>query len=155
MPPSTFTALEPVSQAVFARLNVAAVKAPYPTGGGAIGGVTENPVTSGTTTYPFLWYEVDEDPQAGRHLGPGAGVLVVRLRLHAFSTYPGMRECQRIMAAAIDQLMPPAAALLTIVGFSHRAIFDYEATALPFEELNGVKLRELVKDFTMFLDQAA
>ena len=153
--PSTFTALEPTSQAVFARLNVAAVKAAYPTGGGALGGVTENPVTSGTTTFPFLWYSVDEDPGEGRHLGAGAGVLRVRLRLHAFSTYPGMRECQRIIAAAIDLLMPPAAALLTITGFSHRAIFDYDAIPLPMEELNGVKVRELVKEFELFLDQAA
>jgi hypothetical protein len=150
--PSTYTALEPTSQAVFARLNVAAVKAAYPTGGGAIGGVTENPVTSGTTTYPFLWYEVDEDLGDTRHLGAGAGVLRVRLRLHAFSTYPGMRECQRIIAAATDLLMPPAA-LLTIAGFSHRAIFDYNAVPLPFEELNGVKVRELVKEFELFLDQ--
>jgi hypothetical protein len=142
-----FTALEPTSAAVFARLNVSAVKAAHPTGAGATGGVTDNP----TGTFPFLWYEVDEDPAAGRSLGPGPSVLLVRLRLHAFSQYPGMRECQRIIAAATAQLM---SGLLTIAGFSHRAIFDYEATPLPFEQLNGVSVKELVKEFELFLDQA-
>lgn len=144
-----YSALEAVSAAVFARLNVAAMKSAYPTGAGATGGVTDNPLAG---TFPFLWYEVREDPASHRGLGVGPSLLRVELRLHAFCQYPGMREAQRIIAGAAALLMPPAA-LLTVSGFSHRSVLDYDAVPLANEELNGVKVRELVKDFALFLDQ--
>lgn len=143
-----YSALEAVSNAVYARLNVPAVEAAWPTGAGATGGVRTSPTPN---SFPFLWFEVREDAASHRSLGPGPSALTVELRLHAFSTQPSMQEAQRIIAGATTVLM---ASRLTLNGFQHVGILDFDAVPLPFEELNGVAVRELVKDFTLWIDQA-
>jgi hypothetical protein len=140
------SALQPVSAAIFGLLNVASLKAVYPTGAGCVGGVTDNP--SGTT-FPMLWYEVKGDDISG--LGRGADLTHIELRLHVFSTWNGMLEAQRIMREAIR-----------LVKWSLPAVSGYTVTEigrpqdeipLPFEEVNGVKVRELVTIWDVFAEE--
>lgn len=144
------SALQPVADAIFARLNVASLKAAAPTGAGAVGGVTENPA-QGTTTFPFVWYELSGRDIGG--LGQGPDLTEVELRLHVFSTYGGMAEARRIMREAIRLLKY---ANVTLSGYRMPTIGrPREEVALPFEELNGVKVRELVTVWTLFADEIA
>jgi len=140
------SALGPVSAAIFAILNVASLKAAYPTGAGCVGGVTDNPTG---TTYPLLWYEVRGTDISG--LGQGPDTTEIELRLHVFSTWNGMLEAQRIMREAIRLLkysMP------TVAGYTMPMIGrPTDEIPLPFEELNGVKVRELVTIWTLFADE--
>lgn len=138
------SALQPVSVAVFGKLNVPSLKAPPPTGAGCTGGVTDNPLSG---TFPYLWYEVAEDDMSG--LGAGLDVKRIDLRLHIFSTYPGMAEAQRIMREAIRLLRFQT---LTVTGWQAvKLTRPFDVVPLPFEELNGVKVRELVSLWDLFV----
>ena len=141
------SALQPVAEAVVGRLNVASLTAAAPGGAGCVGGVTEDPAQGGRL--PFLWYEVSGRDISG--LGQGADLTEIDLRLHVFSAFHGMSEARRIMREAIR-----------LVKFSQPVVAGYqmppigrphEETPLPFEELNGVKVRELVASFTVFAEQ--
>lgn len=140
------SALQPVSAAIFALLNVASLKAAYPTGSGCVGGVTDNPTG---TTFPFLWYEVKGTDIGG--LGRGPDLTQIELRLHVFSTWNGMLEAQRIMREAIRLLKytTPMVSGYTMpeIGRPHDEI------PLPFEEINGVKVRELVTIWDLFVEE--
>lgn len=138
------SALQPVAEAVFARLNVASLKAATPTGAGCVGGVTENPVQG--ATFPYLWYELSGRDIGG--LGRGLDLTQIELRLHVFSTWNGMLEARRIMREAIR-----------ILKYTTPIVDGYELVeigrpldeiSLPFEELNGVKVRELVTVWDLF-----
>lgn len=140
------SALGPVSAAVFAILNVASLKAAFPTGAGCVGGVTDNPTG---TTYPLLWYEVQGHDISG--LGQGPDLTEIELRLHVFSTWNGMLEAQRIMREAIRLLKY---SLPTVAGYMMPMVGrPLDEIPLPFEELNGVKVRELVTIWTLFADE--
>lgn len=142
-------ATQPVAEAIFARLNVASLKAAVPTGAGCTGGVTENPVQGGT--YPFLWYELDARDIGG--LGQGPDLWELTLRLHVFSTWNGFLEARRIMREAIRLLKYTSP---IVAGYRMPTIGRPEQEiALPFEELNGVKVRELVTEWTLFADEIA
>ena len=141
------SALGPVSAAVFTVLNVASLKAAYPTGAGCVGGVTDNPTG---TTYPLLWYElIDGEDLSG--LGRGPDLTRIELRLHVFSTWNGMLEAHRIMREAIRLLKysTPTVTGYTLVEIGR----PHDEIALPFEEINGVKVRELVTIWDLFADE--
>jgi len=144
------SALQPVSVAIFGRLNVASLKGAYPgTGAGCVGGVTDNPTQGGT--FPFLWYELSSRDLGG--LGQGPDVAQLELRLHVFSTWNGMAEAQRIMREAIRlvKYSEPTAAGYRIVPIGR----PQDEISLPFEELNGVKVRELVTIWDVFAEEVA
>lgn len=140
------SALQPVAEAVFARLNVASLKAAQPTGAGCVGGVTDNPTG---TVYPMLWYELRGEDLTG--LGRGPDLTQIELRLHVFSTWNGMIEARRIMREAIRLLkyQTPTVTGYTLVEIGR----PHDEIALPFEELNGVKVRELVTIWDLFADE--
>ena len=142
------SAIGPVSAAIFARLNVASLKAAVPTGAGCLGGVTDNPPQ--TPVWPFLWYELSESDLSG--LGDGPATSELQLRLHVFSQYQGAVEEQRIMREAIRLLKFTEP---TVVGYQVPKINRPHdpGIQLPFEELNGVKCREFVSIWTVFADE--
>lgn len=135
-----FLALGPVSVAVFGLLNVAALTSLAP------GGVTDDPQQG--ITFPFVWYEVSEREQRG--FGT-RGLPEVELRVHVFSTYEGMKEAQTITAKVIELLRDQA---LTVTGYTHCGhVFYDETVLLPNEELNGVKVREIVSMFRIYVEE--
>jgi hypothetical protein len=144
----TFSPLAPVGDAVFARLQDATLDAMAP------GGVhTDVPPDPG---YPFVWVEVFEDTQLGG-LGtkPGTGALPeIDLRLHVFQSDHGtMRDAQLVMARVLflffDDTQPP----LAVDGYATCAIFHDRTVPLPDEEINGVKVRELVAMCRLYVEE--
>ena len=143
------SALQPVAEAILARLNVASLTAATPSGAGCVGGVTEDPAQGGT--FPFLWYEVSGRDIGG--LGQGPNVTAIDLRLHVFSRFSGMTEARRVMREAIRLLQYSQP---TVTGYTMPMIGrPHDEIPLPFEELNGVKVRELVTTWTLFADEVA
>ena len=142
------SALQPVAEAIFAQLNVASLKAAQPTGAGCVGGVTDNPTG---TVYPVLWYELITGTDL-TGLGRGPDLTQIELRLHVFSTWNGMTEARRIMREAIRLLKytQPAVSSYSLVEIGR----PHDEIALPFEEINGVKVRELVTIWDLFADQS-
>lgn len=143
------SALQPVSVSIFGRLNVSSLKAAVPTGAGCVGGVTDNPMQGGSM--PFLWYEVEEEDISG--LGTGLDVKRIELRLHVFSTFPGMAEAQRIMREAIRLLkfQEPTVGGWCMVKVGR----PRDVVPLPHEELNGVRVRELISLWSLYLQELA
>jgi len=142
------SALGPVSAAVFSILNVASLKAAFPTGAGCVGGVTDNPTG---TTYPVLWYEVQGSDIGS--LGQGPDLTQIELRLHVFSTWNGMLEAQRVMREAIRLLKY---SVPTVAGYTMPMVGrPHDEIPLPFEEINGVKVRELVTIWDLFAAEVA
>jgi hypothetical protein len=135
----TYCALSPVSAAVYAALNVAALTALVP------GGIYDD--VPQATTFPFLWYEVQE-----RQLGVlgTRAIPEIGLRVHVFSTYEGMSEAQAIMVKVVELLRNTTPA---VTGYSNAVIFHDETVPLAMEELNGVKVRELVGMFRVCVQE--
>lgn len=133
--------LQPVSQAVYARLRSdSTLLAALP------GGIRDD--VPQTPTYPFLWYEVQERDIRG--FGTG-GLPEVELRLHVFSTYAGLQDAQTAMRLAIARLKDVA---LTVTGYAFCGHVFYDETILLSEEvINGVKVRELVSAFRLYVEE--
>jgi len=141
--------LGPVSVGLFTLLNVTSLKGAYPTYAGCIGGITDNPPAS--PTFPFLWYELSGHDLSG--FGQGLDVTQIELRLHVFSTATTMAEAQRIMREAIRLVKFSAP---TVVGYDLPVIGrPLDEIPLPFEELNGIKVRELVTIWDLFACESA
>jgi hypothetical protein len=137
------SAIGPVSAAIMGLLNVASLKAAYPTGAGCVGGVTDAPTG---TTFPVLWYELSAHDLGA--FGEGPDVTQLQLRLHVFSTQPNMVEAQRIMREAIRlvKYQAPAATGYDIPTIGR----PQDEIPLPLETLNGVAVRELVTIWDLF-----
>lgn len=143
------SALQPVAEAVFARLNVASLTAAYPTGAGCVGGVTEHPQQA--TVFPFLFYEV-RGTDIGS-LGQCRDVTEIELRLHVYSKYSGWLEARRIMRTAVGLLRY---ATLSVSGYEMPTLSrPQDEVQLPFEEINGVACKELVTTWMLFADEVA
>ncbi len=144
------SALGPVSVGIFGLLNVSALTAAYPTGAGCVGGVSDNPPRGGGV-YPRLWYEVTKRDLSG--LGESTEVSEIELRLHVFSQWQGMKEAQRIMAKAIELLTYQTP---TVAGYQMpKAGRPFSEVPLPFEEINGVPVIELVSMWNLFAAEVA
>lgn len=135
-----YLALSPVSVAIYGKLNVAGLTA-------LVTGVYDD-VPQGVAL-PFVWYEVRETETRG--FG-AVGMPTVELRVHVFSRYEGASEAQSIGAKVIELLRDQA---LTVTGYSHAGrIFYDETVLLPNEDLDGVKVRELVALFRVIVEEA-
>lgn len=100
-------------------------------------------------TFPFVWYEVNEQ-QDDRGFGAG-GLPLVEVRVHAFSQYEGAREAQQIIHAVIGLLKDQA---LTASGYTQAGRIEYRRTVLlPDELIQGVKCRELVAFFELWVEE--
>ena len=139
---SVYLALDPVSAAVYSTLNVSALTTLAP------GGVCDDVAQS--TGYPFVLYEVSERHLGGLGTKPGTNRLMeVDLRLHVFSQYRGFIEGQQVMAKAIELLKDAPA----VTGYSSWAIFHDETIPLGDEEVSGIKVKELVGMFRLFVQE--
>lgn len=135
-----YSVLSPVSAAVFGKLNVAALLALAP--GGVVDDVPQNP------TFPFVLYEVSEREVGGFGLG---ALPEVTLRVRAYSQYAGMKDAQTIIAKVIELLRFQS---LTIMGYDQCGqVFWDDTVTLPNEELNGVKVHEVVANFRIYAEE--
>lgn len=141
----TYLSLDPVSAAIYARLNVSGLTALID---GKTIVISDDPAQG--TRFPFIWYEVQEDQARGfgtRNLPR------CELRVHIYSDYEGMLEAQRIAQKVIELLGDHA---LTVSGYDMCDRIFYERTVpLPDEELNGVKVHELVPTFYFWVEEPA
>lgn len=146
---SAFLSLAPVSEAVFAALNVAAMHEV------ATGGAHQD--TPATVLDDWLLFEVRESGQLGGFgTSPGQGQLPeLGLRLHAFSRYGGFARCHAILAKAIELLWTPGA--LAVSGYAvcgEQPFFD-DVTPLTDELVAGVKFKELVANLRLYVEQTS
>jgi hypothetical protein len=141
------SSLQPVANAVYAALNVPALTAAPPDGAGAKR-VTGHPTPG---AFPFVWYELFDESNAGG-LGAGPWVMEIDLRIHTFSQAQTLAEAQTITRTAIHLLRNT---LLPILGWDHWAIFWDRNVTLPYEEINGVKVTELVALFRLSVEERA
>lgn len=127
---------------MFAALNVAAVTALAP--GGAGDDISQN------TAYPFVLFELHEKPIGGFGTRPGVSGQLPQIDLivHVFSQYGGMRETQAVMDAVIGALATPP----PVVGYSSWAIFHDETIDLGDQDVGGVKVKELIARFRLFVE---
>jgi len=138
---TSYSALSPVSAGVYAVLNVAALLALAP------GGVGDD-VAQGTG-YPFVLVEVNETAMGGFGTKPGLKTLPeIDLRVHVFSTYQGWSEAQAVMGTVLQLLADPP----TVTGYSSWAIFHDDTIALADQEVAGVKVKELVALFRLYVE---
>lgn len=128
------SALRPVSDAIFARLNVPSLK----TGLGITVAIKD--FVPQPAPFPFVLYSMAERDISG--LGTERAVKSMPLRLHVFSQAQNMGEAQRIMAVAVGLLQFAAP---TATGWLIPAI-GRPNDVIPVEnsEINGVVCRELV-----------
>lgn len=140
---TVYSALSPVSVAVYAALNVAGLTALAP--GGVCDDVPQKP------TFPFVLYEVAETTLHGFGTKPGTGrTSEIGLRLHVYSTYDGMSQAQAVMAKAIELLADAPA----VTGFGSWALFHDETIPLGEELIAGVAVNELVANFRIYLTES-
>lgn len=144
--------LTAVGDAVYALFQDAVLQALVP--GGVQSDVPPDP------QYPFLWFEVLHGTNAGG-LGtrPGRGSMPgVQLRLHVFqSNYGTARDAQLVAARAIALLFDDTLPLV-LEGYSvcsGQPLPEIETIPLADEELNGVKVKELVTTLELILQEAA
>ncbi len=138
---TSYSALSPVSAAVYAALNVAALLALAP------GGVGDD-IAQGTG-YPFVLFEVHEKALGGFGTKPGLGTLPeIDLRVHVFSQFEGYSEAQAVMGQAIALLKDPP----TVTGYASWAIFHDETITLGDQIVAGVKVKELVGMFRLYVE---
>jgi hypothetical protein len=132
-------ALSPVSDAIYAALNVPAVTAL------ATAGVHSD--APQPAAFPFLLFEVFEEETRGFGMG---GLPLVTLRVHAFSQFEGSTEAQAILAAAILLLKDQK---LTVAGYTHCGLAFYDRTSPVFDsEINGQKCKEIVSEFRIYVE---
>jgi hypothetical protein len=142
-----------VGDAVYGLFQDATLQALVP------GGVHSD-VPAGDNLYPFLWIELLQQANYGG-LGtrPGRGSMPgVTLRLHVFQgDYGTMRDAQVVMARAIallfDDTLPLVVEGYTVA--SGQPLPEIETIPLADEELNGVKVKELVTNIELIVQEAA
>lgn len=137
-----YLSLSPLSVAIYGALNVAGMTALV--GSRIYDDIPRNP------TYPLVWFEVQE-PQDVRGFGTG-GMPEVSLRVHALTQYQGEKQGQAIIAKAIELLRDQT---LTVTGYAQAGQMFYDETVtLRDQEIEGVKVQEMVAVFRSYLEEA-
>ncbi len=139
---TSYSALTPVSVAVYAALNVAAVTDRAP------GGVHE--VLPQKTRYPCVLYEVTEARQLGGFgTKPGVGQLPeIDLRVHVFSQQRTLKEAQAIVDQVLALLADPPA----VAGYGSWAIFHDATIDLGDQVVAGVTVHEVVAICRLYVE---
>jgi len=107
-------------------------------------------------SYPFLWIELlHQSNYGGLGTRPGQGSMPgLQLRLHVFqSNYGTMRDAQAVMARAIDLLFDSPLEVDGYTVCSGTPLPEIETIPLPWEELNGVKVLELVTTLDLIVEE--
>lgn len=139
-----YSALTPVSESVFAVLQDSTLLATL--AGGWFNDVPQVP------NFPFGWFEMDEVEARG--FGTG-GLPRIQLRTHVYSerggTLASLAEAKEANRLTIGLLKDRA---LTVTGYSMcDRIWFRESVQLDNQELNGVKVYELVSTFDLYVEQ--
>lgn len=135
-----YLALSPVSAAVYAVLNVAAVT--NLATGGVVDDIPQKP------SFPLVFIEVLERDIRG--FG-GGGFPEVELRVHVYTQAEGMKDGQAITQQVIALLRD---ATLTVSGYTQAGkVFYDETVPLPNEQIHGVKVQELVSTFRIYVEE--
>ena len=139
---TSYSALAPVSAGIFGALNTPAFLAIAP--GGAVDDVPQSAL------FPVVLYELAERPQAAFGVQPGVAGAVTEIdgTVHVYSQYGGLLEAQTVLAKVVELLTPRP----TVAGFASWAIFFDEAIAVGDELLGGVKVKELVAKFRLYVE---
>lgn len=138
---TSYSALSPVSAAIYGQLNVAALTTLAP--GGICDDVAQN------TGYPFVFYEVSEQPRGGFGTEAGTDLLEIDLTVHVYSQYEGLLEAQTVMAKVIERLRDP----ITVTGMANWAVFHDATIPVGDELIAGVKVKELVAKFRLYVEE--
>lgn len=144
MSPS-YSALAPVSAAVYTALNVAAVT------NLATGGVFN--VIPQNTAYPCVLFECSEAKQLGGFgTKPGVGQLPeMDVRVHVFSqNIDSLLEAQNIIEQCLKALADPPA----VAGYGSWGIFHDSTIDLGDQLIANVTVHEVVALFRMYVEQA-
>ena len=141
-----YSALAPVSEALYGVLIADATLVAL-LAGGIHNDAPNDP------TFPFCWLEVQERDARGFGLG---GLPEVELRTHVFTergqTLSGVAEAHEVNRQIVGLLKDVA---LTVTGYAMCGhVFARETVTLGDEELNGVKVHEVVSIFTIFVEQS-
>lgn len=135
-----YLSLAPVSAGIFTKLNVA----------GLTSLVTKvaSEIPQGQA-FPYVWYDVRERDVRGFGMG---GLPEVELRVHSFGdARTGVKPLQIINAKAIELLRDQA---VTVAGYTQAGLIFYDDTILlTGEEINGVKVNELVSRFRIYVEE--
>jgi len=109
-------------------------------------------------TYPFVLYAITEQAQFGGFgTKPGVGALPeVEIRLHAFSQFGGLTECQSVIARAIALVTGTGA--LQAAGVPGYQVCGAEpfldrTVPLPDEAILGQKVTELVAFLRVYVQE--
>ena len=138
-------ALSPVSQGIYAALNVSALT-------GLLAGGVHDDVPQ-APSYPFVQYEVQLERDLG---GFGTKALPqLEIRVHVFSQYAGWQEAETILAAAETLLHHETPAVTGYATWYCRAQVERPAVKLDDQELNGVKVKELVGFFDLYVESTS
>ena len=133
-------AASPVAVAVAGLLNVSSLT--------TLASLTDDPAQG--STFPFVWPEVFDESDI-RGFGTGA-LSEIELRVHVFSQYEGAKEAQAIASQVITLLKDQS---LTVTGWTQCGRIFYDRTvALTDEAINGIKCRELVVFFRIYVESA-
>lgn len=136
------SSMSPIAAGVFNLLNVAAMTALV--GTRIYDDVPRVPV------YPFVWIETLA-PRDARGFGTG-GMPEVLIRVHAFSTYQGEKEAQRIIGKAVDLLRDQA---ITATGYEQAGLVFNDEPDIPLQDqaIEGVKVQERVALFRTYMKE--
>ena len=139
---TSFSALSPVSAAIYTALNVAALTDLVP------GGV--NDVIPQGAAYPLVLFEVSEAQQFGGFgTKPGRGQLPqMDVRVHVFSQQQDLSEAQAILAKAIELLADPPA----VTSYSSWAIFHDQSLDLGDQVVANITVHEIVAVFRLYVE---
>ena len=141
MSPS-YSALSPVSVAIYTALNVATLTDLVP------GGVSD--VVPQNTVYPFVLFEVSEPRQMGGFgTKPGTKHFPeIEVRVHVVSQQQNLSEAQGILEKAIQLLADPP----TVSGYSSWAIFHDSTTDLGDQVVANIVVHEIVAIFRLYVE---
>ncbi len=146
---TVYSPLSPVSAGVYTALNVPALLALAP------GGVHDD-VPQGTT-FPCVRFELSEEyaPAFGGHSGSGPGSMSrLRLRCSVYSQYAGMKEAQGIVAMLRQLIDGPLTPTIVATGYTVWAAFCQQTQPVGDEVLGGVKVKELVAEWTLEVEES-
>lgn len=139
---TSYSALSPVSAAIYATLNVPALTDLVP------GGVGD--VIAQGTPYPLVLFEVSEPRQLGGFgTKPGSGQLPeMDVRLHVFSQAQNLSEAQGILDVAIGLLADPPA----VAGYASWAIFHDSTIDLGDQVVANITVHEIVASLRLYVE---
>ena len=133
------SALEPVSEAVYAALNVSGLTS-------LVGGLHESVPQS--PTYPFVWWQLRETDTTGTFTQV---FKTCDLSVHCFSTYQGSQEAQQVISKVVEllrgaSLSPTAHTALIVTHEGTRAMADKRSAS-------GELVKHLVAEFELLVSE--